>query len=124
MRIKLDENLDRSIAELLRNANHDVATVYEQDLTSAPDPWIFNACLKESRVLVTLDLDFANAQRFDPSGSPGVAVLRVPTLPGHRDLLDGCQMLIATLEQDEIRGQLWIVDRTRVRRYEPGDGEG
>lgn len=122
MRIKLDENLGRSIAELFRSASHDVATVYEQDLTSAPDPWIFNACLKESRALVTLDLDFANPQRFDPSGSSGVAVLRVPTLPGGGDLHDGCQMLITTLEQDEISGQLWIVERTRVRRYEPGDG--
>jgi Uncharacterized protein conserved in bacteria len=121
VRLKLDENLGHRIADLFRNAGHDVATVYDQELTSAPDSWVFNACLKESRVLVTLDLDFANPLRFDHHGSPGVAVLRVPTLPGRSDLEEGAQTLIAALEESDIAGQLWIVERTRVRRYESGE---
>lgn len=123
MRIKLDENLGSRIAELFRSAGHDVATVYEQELTSAPDSWVFSACLKESRVLVTLDLDFANPLRFDHSRSDGVAVLRVPTLPGRSDLDEGVQTLIAALSEAEITGKLWIVERTRVRTYEPGGEE-
>ncbi|MGH2749906.1 MAG: DUF5615 family PIN-like protein [Actinomycetota bacterium] len=124
MRLKLDENLGRSIADLLRGAGHDVATVFDEGLASAPDPRIYEVCQEEFRVLVTLDLDFANLLRFDPSLCPGIAVLRVPTLPGRRDLEEGSRTLIAGLERSDISGRLWIVERTRVRQYEPSGEEG
>lgn len=63
--IKLDENLGRAIADLLAEAGHDVATVHDQQMTSAPDSALIAACSAEGRCLVTLDLGFANPLSYD-----------------------------------------------------------
>ena len=77
MRVKLDENLGNRGAQAFRAAGHDVATAYEQGLTGATDDELYDVCVRESRLLVSLDLDFANPLRFDPAKSAGIAVLRV-----------------------------------------------
>ncbi|MFZ0427037.1 MAG: DUF5615 family PIN-like protein [Acidobacteriota bacterium] len=75
MRLKLDENLGRSAVELFREAGHDVATVWEEELGGASDQNIIKIARSEERCLVTLDLDFANPLLFPPTESAGVAVL-------------------------------------------------
>jgi predicted nuclease of predicted toxin-antitoxin system len=107
---------------LFDEAGHDVATVRMQQLHGAPDRRIYDACREEARLLVTLDLDFANPFRFDPAptaGTAGIAVIRVPTMPGLRDLEDGVRRLVAELEELPVDGRLWIVGRERVREYVP-----
>lgn len=119
MQVKLDENLGALAVRLLDDAGHDVATVRSQQLSGAPDGRIYDVCLAEHRLLVTLDLDFANPFRFDPAPTAGIAVIRVPTMPGLRDLEAGIRLLIAKLETSEVRGRLWIVARGRIREYSP-----
>ena len=60
MRLKLDENLGHLVQELFRQASHDVATVAGERLSSATDRDVIEACQRERRCLVTLDLDLAN----------------------------------------------------------------
>jgi len=121
VKIKLDENLGVRTAEVFRSAGHDVATTAEQGLQSAGDAAIFDVCASEGRVLVTLDLDFANPFVFAPERTAGVAVLRVPDLPSGRDLIAAAMRLVAAMEADDITGRLWIVGVTRVRKYKPDD---
>lgn len=89
-------------------------------MSRATDDEIFAVCRGESRALVTLDMDFANPLRFDPSPTGGVAVLRVPDLPSSDDLDAVLAMLANALGHASIAGRLWVVDRRRARQYEPG----
>jgi len=66
MRLKLDENLGQAIAEIFREAGHDVATVQQQGLGGIQDEALYNRCRQEGMCLVTLDLDFSNVLRFPP----------------------------------------------------------
>ena len=121
MKFKLDENLGRSAAELLRLAGHEVATVAEQELWGTPDRELIEICLTERRCLVTLDMDFGNPLLFDPSDYAGIAVLRLPPRQSMEVLLDTIHTLIGGIANETIAGRLWIVQKGRIRAYQPED---
>ena len=81
MKLKLDENLGQSAAEVLRQAGHHVTTVLGQGLCATPDVALIDVCRAEGRCLVTVDLDFGNPLVFDPKRYSGIAVLRLPRRP-------------------------------------------
>lgn len=64
MMLKLDENLDVRLVSMLRRAGHEVATVRDQGLAGVDDQALYACCTSEARILVTLDLDFANVLRY------------------------------------------------------------
>jgi predicted nuclease of predicted toxin-antitoxin system len=123
VRLKLDENLGLRTARAFAEAGHDVATAAGQGLAGFTDADLLAVCVAEGRALVTLDLDFANPLRFDPASAAGIAVLRVPDLPGRTDLEVAAGALVGAMARSDIVGQLWVVDRLRVRRYDPGTAD-
>lgn len=121
MKLKLDENLGIRGAEMLREAGHDVSTVFEQRLEGTPDRSLIEVCRRDGRCLVTLDLDFGNPLLFTPSAYFGIAVLRLPAGATPEDLHDGIRTLIGGLRRESIDGKLWIVQRGRIRQYQEED---
>ena len=121
MKVKLDENLGQREADRLRAAGHDAATAVEQGMASASDRQLIEACRRERRCLVSLDLDFANPLVFKPSDYAGIAVLRLPPKPTADDLLILTDSLAAELKTASIEGKLWVVERHRIRQYQPDD---
>jgi uncharacterized protein DUF5615 len=122
MKVKLDENLGRSVANRFREAGHDVAMVHEQGMAGAADRRLIDVCRVEGRCLVSLDMDFANPFLFRPSEYAGIAVLRLPHKPSADDLFATVATLLAHLHDTEIRSRLWIVQPGRIRQHEPDDG--
>jgi hypothetical protein len=49
----------------------------------------------------------------------GIVVLRLPPHPTLGDLIKLCHTLVAALKGREVRGRLWIVQKGRIREYEP-----
>lgn len=131
MRFKLDENLEGRLASLLIDRGHEADSVVAEGLGGASDERLFAKCAEDRRVLVayfwtgirilvTLDLDFADPLRFPPAGGAGIMVLR----PGRNTLALIRETLAAALpalERDRIEGALWIVEPTRIRAHQPWD---
>jgi predicted nuclease of predicted toxin-antitoxin system len=120
LKLKLDENLGHRALALLEAAGHDVATVHGENLSSASDDQVIQACRQEDRCLVTLDLEFGDPLRYHAADFPGIAVLRLPAKAtlGHLEL--AIQTLVAALQQT-IAHHLWIVEIGRIRIYQDPD---
>jgi predicted nuclease of predicted toxin-antitoxin system len=118
VRLKLDENMDVRLAELLNERGFEADTVLDEDLSGAPDATIYDVCLKTGQTLITLDLDFSNPVRFPPAPMKGIIVLRPKkqVLPLVRALLINALPTLATTSP---AGALWIVEPSRMRIYEP-----
>lgn len=114
VRFKLDENLPRDAATLLRDAGHDVHTVLGEQLGGSPDSKVSETCQEESRILVTLDLDFSDIRLYPPAIHPGIWVLRPPSqsIDATLSLLRGG---LLTLEVETVQGRLWIIEPHRIR---------
>ncbi len=113
-RFKLDENLRRDAEVLLRDAGHDVRTVHEERLGGSADTKVLDACLTEHRVLITLDLDFADIRSYPPASHNGIWVLRPRTqsVDSTLALLKGA---LGVLESESTESRLWLVEPGQVR---------
>ena len=100
--------------ERLESRGWDVHDVHEEGLSSAIDGRVQEACERERRVLVTLDMDFADVRRYNPRQSPGVIVLR-PRTQSISAILDCLDAAIRALAMNPIGAALWIVDGERLR---------
>lgn len=122
MRFKLDENLDGRLAALLTERGHEADSAVAEGLGGASDQQLFGKCTEDRRVLVTLDLDFADPLRFPPAGGAGIMVLRPQrnTQALIREILTAA---LPALERDQIEGALWIVEPGRIRAHRPWDNE-
>ena len=76
MKFKVDENLPTEYATILRRAGFEADTVADENLSGADDAIVFVRCQTESRILMTLDLDFANVQAYPPKSHFGVIAFR------------------------------------------------
>jgi predicted nuclease of predicted toxin-antitoxin system len=114
LRFKIDENLPAEFAAILAGASHDAQTVAAEMLSGADDELLFNHCEAEERILIALDLDFANLQAYPPGSHPGIVVFR----PGSQDkktLLNLLKRLLPLFDSNSPHKQLWIVEMDRVR---------
>lgn len=116
-RFKLDENIPADVAAHLRSIGHDAETVLEEDLGGAVDENLIEVSRSESRILVTLDLDFADIRLYPPASNEGVWVLR-PRSQSIRNILALVIGAISLLEVEEVQHRLWIIEPGRVRIHE------
>ena len=114
MNFKIDENLPAEAAAVLRDAGFAADTVADEHLSGANDETVATTSRSEGRILVTLDLDFANIRAYPPAEHTGIIVLRVR----HQDkptVLAYVRRLAAALTRRNPTGELWIVDGNRIR---------
>jgi predicted nuclease of predicted toxin-antitoxin system len=115
VRIKLDENIGRRGADLLRDLGHEVSTVHDQRLSGCSDDHLFSMCIAEARTLITLDRDFGHVPRFPPQQSAGIIILELGGSGSLRALLDRLRDFLAVAATRSVSGELWIVEPGRVR---------
>jgi predicted nuclease of predicted toxin-antitoxin system len=114
VKFKIDENLPTEFVDVLNNAGYSGDTVFDENLNGAADEAILRVCAKEDRILITLDLDFADIRSYPPRSFPGFIVLR----PGKQDKVHLIELLTAVVplfSVEQVENRLWIVDETSVR---------
>ena len=118
MKLKIDENLPVECAEILSDAGLEADTVGGEHLTGTEDSVLAAKSRSEGRVLVTLDLDFANIRAYPPAEYAGIIVLR-PKRQNKQSVLALVQSFILVLANRAPTGELWIVEPDRIR-FRPG----
>lgn len=114
MKFKIDENLPVEAATTLCDAGFDAETIRDERLSGADDHVVADRVQTERRVLVTLDLDFANIRAYPPEHFAGIIVLRLK-VQDKGTVLAHVRRAIAVLQQWSPVGELWIIQNDRVR---------
>ena len=114
MKLKVDENLPAECAEILSRGGLQADTVADEGLTGADDSALEAKSQSEGRVLVTLDLDFANIWAYPPAEYAGIIVLR-PKRQDKQSVLALVHRFALVLVNRPPAGELWIVEPDRIR---------
>ena len=112
-RVKLDENLSQSHADLLNGAGYSAERVTDEGLSGADDPLVWQRAVAEGRFFITLDLDFADVRRFPP----GSLLLR-PRSRSRAAVQEILERVIQEHPLDTLAGFFVVADmhHTRIRR--------
>jgi len=113
-RFKLDENIPRDAEALLRDAQHDVHSVFDEGADGGADDRLLDLCRSEKRILITLNLDFGDIRLYPPPSHSGIWILRPPS-QGIGNTLVLLTAALALLDREPAEHRLWIVEHGRVR---------
>lgn len=114
MKFKADENLPIDVKQRLEESGHDAASVLDQQLGGTDDANLARICRQEQRVLITLDLDFADIRSYPPAEHTGIIVLRLERQDRFH-VLEVVDRLLRALDDETVDQSLWIVDEHRIR---------
>ncbi len=118
MRLKLDENLSRHLKPTLAAFQHDVTTATDEQLLGKNDVEIAAAATREGRILLTLDLEFADLRKHPPGEHPGV-LLFPPVTYGPLAVNRFIENFIKGADLPSLAGCLVVVEPSRVRVRRP-----
>ena len=114
MKFKIDENLPVETTAIFQQAGHDAETFHLENLTGTDDQRLSAVCRNENRILITLDIGFADIRTYPPNEFPGFIIIRSKR-QDKPYILGVIQKIIPSIENEKLKGKLWIVEAGRVR---------
>lgn len=114
MRFKLDDKMPIVVADILKDHGHEAETVYSEAISGIRDPALLEVCEREQRILLTLDLDFANLVDYPPGSYPGIAIFRLGFAGPNAVIVAVRRWLLATAASPPEPDALWIVSDNRI----------
>ena len=118
MKIKLDENLPLRLAGILEAMGHDVDTLHAEALLGREDSEVWEAVQRDSRFLITQDLDFSDLRRFAPGSHHGILLVRLRPSK-RRDLIRRIEELFRKEEIEEWSRCFVVATASKVRVLKP-----
>ncbi len=114
----VDEDLPRSTTRLLREMGFNTLDVRDCGLRGKSDEEIFEYAQKENAIILTGDRGFGSILRFIPGTYWGIIVANFPSEMPVPDLNIQIKKALNSLTEDDIKGNLVIIDpqKTRIRR--------
>jgi predicted nuclease of predicted toxin-antitoxin system len=90
------------------------SSLLDQIPAGAEDAAVAQLVQREGRILVTLDLDFADIRTYEPGQYRGIVVLR-PRRASADEVVELLTRLTKAFARESPEGRLWIVDEHRIR---------
>jgi len=117
LKIKIDEDLPKGIAESIRSVVPDTLTVMEEGLSGVLDPMLWETAQKEGRFLITGDKAFADIRQYPPGTHAGILLLR-PDEYGIHQMRNLIQDVLKLGKLESLVGCIAVArpGRLRVRR--------
>ncbi|MHA1274401.1 MAG: DUF5615 family PIN-like protein [Promethearchaeota archaeon] len=111
MRFKIDENLPFIFKKLIEDVgDHQVESIFHEKLTGIDDFSLNKICLKERRILLTLDTDFINIQEQ----YYGIIIFR-PKTQGKNAVKKLFTQFLERFPLEEVRGKKIIIEPNFIR---------
>jgi len=120
MRIKLDENVPRRLAERLSAVGHDVDTVPDEGIGGRDDDTVWRSAQQSGRFLVTQDLDFSDVRRYAPGTHHGLLLVRLRK-PSATALIGRIEAIFVTETVQEWQRCFVVATDHKLRVRRPSD---
>ena len=114
-KIKLDENFPPYLIGIFETAGIDASSVLKQEISGIDDDNLYLLCIKEKRVIVSFDLDFASIIRYPAGNTQGIIVCRIREKMTLEDIKNLCSKLVLVVKSTELEGKLIIVEGNKIR---------
>jgi predicted nuclease of predicted toxin-antitoxin system len=114
VRVKVDEDLPRAAAEMLRNRGYEADSVIEQGMGGAKDHQLWRAVQAEDRFLVTADKGFGDIRFYPPGTHAGILLLR-PNQAGIRPILELLELTLTAHDLEALEGAVAVATPRGVR---------
>jgi predicted nuclease of predicted toxin-antitoxin system len=116
MRFLVDEDLPRSVNNLVRQHGHEVTDVRDIGFRGANDADIAAYAKEHELCLLTGDMGFADVRNYPPAQYPGIVVLHLPAKATSVTILTMLKSLLVQTEiVNQLGGKLAVVEPGRVR---------
>jgi predicted nuclease of predicted toxin-antitoxin system len=115
MKFLVDMPLSPLLVEWLKEDGHDVVHASYIGLSQAPDEVIIQSALREDRIVLTADLDYARLLALADSEIPGIILLRGGNY-NNEETLDLIKTVLAKLSNAQISNAIVVVDKKSIRR--------
>ncbi|MCP5107736.1 MAG: hypothetical protein GY950_30390 [bacterium] len=115
----VDEDLPRSTVHVLKEMGFISLDVRDCGLRGKSDEDIFEYAQKENAIILTGDRGFGSILRFFPGTYHGIVIANFPSEMSVSDLNDQIRKNLRTLTEEDIRGNLVIIEPKKVRIRRP-----
>ena len=98
VKIKIDEDLPKSLARILQERGHIVDTIFQEGMGGWKDPVLWKRIQEEQRFLITADKGFGDIRNYPPGTHSGILLLR----PDHDGIQPVTKLLESVLEKYDL----------------------
>lgn len=114
MKFLLDENISPKTYKFLKNLGHDMADVRLLNVKGIKDRQLIEIAAKQTRILITFDLDFSDLRDPMAKKLPGLIILRTKRFSSQfiNVLLEN---FIVKHKPKDIAGKICIITESQVR---------
>ena len=120
MKFFLDTNIPYSALKIFEELGLESAHARDAGLSRAGDKEIADYAKKNGSIMITKDLEFANAKLF-PSGShEGLIIIRLPTFFKASQFVNVLQDFLSSVNINDLKQSVAIVKigKYRIRKFE------